>query len=150
MGKMGRNEKGVALIVALMLLLVLTIIGISAITTTSFESIISGNDSFRIKSFYAAEAGLEQGLNDLPPMQQFAVSDKQITLPRKKLDGTEDSYYSTKIELVGLAKRKGYASEWEFKRYKIDSTGDSSGSASQEVEAQLSYGPFKSSTEYNN
>jgi len=150
MGKMGRDEKGVALIVALLLLLVLTIIGISAITTTSLETIISGNDSFRIKSFYAAEAGLEQGFKDLPPLEKFAASDKKITLPRKKLDGTGDSYYSTKIELVGLAKRKGYGSEWEFKRYKINSMADSSLSAKQEIEAQLSYGPFKASTEYNN
>ncbi len=55
------SERGIVLIVALMLLLVLTIIGINSISTTSFESIISGNERLANMAFYSAEAGIQSG-----------------------------------------------------------------------------------------
>ncbi len=60
------NERGIVLIVALMLLLVLTILGIGSISTTSFESIISGNERLANIAFYSAEAGIQVGLNQVP------------------------------------------------------------------------------------
>ena len=60
------DERGIVLIVALMLLLVLTILGIGSISTTSFESIISGNERLANVAFYAAEAGIQRGVNQVP------------------------------------------------------------------------------------
>jgi hypothetical protein len=54
-----RNERGSALIVALLMLVVLTLIGISASTTTTFELQISGNDKLYKMAFYQAEGGTE-------------------------------------------------------------------------------------------
>lgn len=53
------NEKGVSLVVALMILLVLTLIGISAISTTTFETNIAGNERLYNRAFYTADAGVD-------------------------------------------------------------------------------------------
>jgi hypothetical protein len=53
------NERGSALVIALLMLVVLTLIGISASTTTNFELQISGNDKLYKMAFYQAEGGTE-------------------------------------------------------------------------------------------
>ncbi len=55
-----REEKGVALILAILLLLVLTLIGISSVNTSSYDSAISGNKRSSEQAFYIAEAGLSE------------------------------------------------------------------------------------------
>ncbi len=54
-----RQDRGVSLIVALLILLVLTLIGISAISTTTFEVNIAGNERLYNEAFYAADAGID-------------------------------------------------------------------------------------------
>jgi hypothetical protein len=54
-----RNNHGASLVVALLILLVLTIIGISAITTSTFETKIAGNERLYNEAFYAADAGID-------------------------------------------------------------------------------------------
>ena len=71
-GNTQRDERGIALIVALMILLVLTLIGISAIGTATFENRISGNERLGNNAFYAAEAGIEVGFNRLPDVSSFS------------------------------------------------------------------------------
>jgi len=56
-----RNERGSALVVALLMLVILTLIGISASTTTTFELQISGNDKLYKMAFYQADGGTEAG-----------------------------------------------------------------------------------------
>lgn len=55
------NKRGSALVVALLMLVVLTLIGISATTTTTFELQIAGNDKLFKKAFYAADGATEMG-----------------------------------------------------------------------------------------
>ncbi|MBE0595779.1 MAG: pilus assembly PilX N-terminal domain-containing protein [Desulfuromonadales bacterium] len=52
------NERGSVLILALLILVMLTIIGMSATTTTNFEVKIAANERQYHSAFYAAEAGL--------------------------------------------------------------------------------------------
>jgi hypothetical protein len=54
-----RNQRGISLVLALMILLVLTLIGISAISTTTFETNIAGNERLYNRAFYSADAGVE-------------------------------------------------------------------------------------------
>jgi len=44
---------------ALLILLVLTLIAISAISTTTFEANIAGNERLYNKAFYTADAGVD-------------------------------------------------------------------------------------------
>ena len=53
-----RNEEGSVIVVALMILVVLTIIGISATDTTKVELQIATNDKFHKIAFYNADAGV--------------------------------------------------------------------------------------------
>ncbi len=53
------NESGVALIFALMMLLLLTVIGLSALDNTDLETAIARNHKVQKMTFYAADAGNE-------------------------------------------------------------------------------------------
>jgi hypothetical protein len=61
MGKAERSghQKGAALVIALIMLLLLTLIGISALNTTTLETNIAGNERVYNMSFYAADGGVE-------------------------------------------------------------------------------------------
>jgi hypothetical protein len=54
-----QNQSGVSLVVALMILLVLTLIGISTLSTTTFETNIAGNERLYNRAFYTADAGVD-------------------------------------------------------------------------------------------
>lgn len=56
-----RKEEGTVLIVALLMLILLTVIGISASTMSSIEIQIAGNEKFYKTAFYAADGGTEAG-----------------------------------------------------------------------------------------
>jgi len=131
-----RDEKGVALIIALLVLLVLTLLGVSLINTAMFETSISGNERVRVDAFYTAEAGIQQALAQLPAM---------ASIPRTQLG--RDSYYwsgtardrnkAQEIVSLGLAFQYGSElSEVGFKRLCIKMTGESLG-AIQELEVQV-------------
>jgi len=53
------EQKGIALVVALIMLLVLTFIGLAAISTTSYEARIAGNERVYNNAFYAGDGGIE-------------------------------------------------------------------------------------------
>lgn len=54
-----KNRNGVALIIALIMLLVLTLLGLSAVSTTIHETKIAGNERVYNNAFYAADGGIE-------------------------------------------------------------------------------------------
>ena len=142
------EKKGVALVIALLMLLVLTLIGISSISTTTFETSISGNERVRTDAFYAAEAGIQVAINRIP--------DNTNPIPKTKIK--EDSYYWSgtandkgnpkSLKSFGLHQMAGFDSSWAFKRFQVNTTGESFG-ATKEIEVQVSYGPFHAGTEYN-
>jgi Tfp pilus assembly protein PilX len=59
------NERGVALIVALMSMLLLTALGVGLIMTTTTETMIANNFRDSGESMYAADAGVERVMQDL-------------------------------------------------------------------------------------
>jgi len=151
-GNILRSKKGVALIVALIMLLILTFAGISAISTTTFETNISGNERVGAMAFYASEAIFEVSLKQL---DQPDHSEKIKPIPRREIG--QDSYGWTGspqdkespkgLLSFGLFPKTGYDSSWAFTRYQINATGESFG-AMKEVEAQVSYGPLPAGTQY--
>jgi Na+-transporting methylmalonyl-CoA/oxaloacetate decarboxylase gamma subunit len=142
------NEKGVALIIVLLMLLILTLIGISAISTTTFETNISGNERVGTNAFYAADAGVQVGLNQLPNTNPIPV----------RTIGTDSSYWSGSLTDKGSPKEltnyglyfppRLFDSAWGFNRYQVNATGESFG-AMKEVEVQATWGPFNTGTVYN-
>ena len=60
--KKSNEEKGVVLVLALLLLFVATLIGINAISTATYDVSISGNKRISEQAFYVAEAGINEFL----------------------------------------------------------------------------------------
>lgn len=54
-----RYQRGAALIIGLVLLMVLTILGISTMRTASLELLMAGNAQFKENAFQLAESGIE-------------------------------------------------------------------------------------------
>jgi type IV pilus assembly protein PilX len=57
-----RRQQGVALIMALVILMILTILGVTAMSTSVLGEKMSGNIQESTKSFEAAESGIKQAL----------------------------------------------------------------------------------------
>ena len=149
-GDILRNKNGVALVIALIMLLILTFIGISAISTTTFETNITGNERVATNAFYASEAIFQEGLNQLPDTKFIARREIGKEKDSYGWSGSPENENSPKeLEFLGLYPKPGYDSSWAFNRYQINATGESFG-AMKEVEVQVSYGPFSASTQYSN
>ncbi|MCR4346806.1 MAG: PilX N-terminal domain-containing pilus assembly protein [Sulfuricaulis sp.] len=71
-----RRERGTALIMSLVILMILTILGISAMGTATLEEKMSGNIQEGTRGFEVAESGLQKALLD---GAQYAVSTTPIT-----------------------------------------------------------------------
>jgi len=142
-----RNEKGFALIIALLILLVLTLIGISAISTSTFETSISGNERVGTDAFYAAEAGIQIGLNQLPDITRIDL--RAIGKDSYCRSGSLRDKDPKDLKSLGVYSKPGFDSSWGFKRYQVNATG-SSFRAMKELEVQSRFGPFSAGTQYNN
>ena len=57
-----QRQRGAALVVGLMLLLVLTLLAVSGMNAASLQFVMAGNEQYRANAFSAAEAGIEQTL----------------------------------------------------------------------------------------
>ncbi len=55
----GRREKGIALFLAILLLLILTVMGVALMFTASIEQTLSATETKISKIFYAADSGIE-------------------------------------------------------------------------------------------
>ena len=145
-----KGEEGVALVVALVILLVLTVIGFSAISTTTFESNIVGNERVGTSAFYATEAVIEIGYNQLPdvtaiPRQQVGANSNAWAWSGK----AEDEDAPRSLTHKGSHKAAGYDQSYSFSRYLIEAAGESYG-ASKEIESLARIGPYVGGTSYNN
>jgi type IV pilus assembly protein PilX len=67
------RERGAALVVGLLLLLVLTLLAISGMTTASLELQMAGNEQYQERAFQAAEAAIERAI-------QAGVYDTTMTI----------------------------------------------------------------------
>lgn len=74
------NRRGISLVIALLILLIVTLIGISAIQTTRFETNIAGNEKLYNTAFYHSDAGIDYF---------YGTSQSYILLPNT--GGTVDS-----------------------------------------------------------
>ena len=60
----GQRQRGAALVIGLILLLVLTLLAVSGMNSASLEFAMAGNEQYRANAFSAAEAGIEQTLTN--------------------------------------------------------------------------------------
>lgn len=94
-----RAQRGAALVVGMLLLLVLTLLAISGMNTASLELAMAGNLQYHENAFRAAETGVERAMvvgmfNPDPslPAQRLPETDGEtIAIP----DTSEDAFFAT-------------------------------------------------------
>jgi Tfp pilus assembly protein PilX len=76
-----RSERGIALVVALMAMLLLTALGMALMLTTTTETMIAANYRDGIEGMYSADAGIERTMQDLltvPDWNNVLASDDGV------------------------------------------------------------------------
>jgi Tfp pilus assembly protein PilX len=78
-----RDEQGIAMIIAMMAMLLMSALGMALVLTTSSETMIAGNFSNSSEALYAADAAIERSMEDI------------LTVPdwNKLLDGSTQSAF---------------------------------------------------------
>lgn len=119
-----KAQRGAALVVGMLLLLVLTLLAISGMNTASTELVMAGNTQFRENAFQAAETGIEQALVNgaFNPASAQSWTDVVIT-------NSTDTYSTTVTpQLSGTAQPALWGSSWDsFStfHFEIRSAGES-------------------------
>ncbi|MCJ7663368.1 MAG: PilX N-terminal domain-containing pilus assembly protein [Desulfobacterales bacterium] len=94
-----QSQQGAALIIAVLILLILTVLGIYAITTSTLETKIAGNERFLKEAFYAADGGIDYGRSII------ALVINNQSLPG---DANPDDVDKLKAEILGFADYPDY------------------------------------------
>ncbi len=141
-----KNEEGVVLVIALLMLLILTVIGISSISSSFFETKISGNERLGSVALYAAEGGVNVGISRVPDTTAYSGTVGSDASYRS--GGLTDSSPQPSKDL-GIMHKSGFDTAWEFKRFQVKATGEFFG-AKKEIEVQVGMGPYNAGTSYNN
>jgi hypothetical protein len=86
------SEKGMVLVLCIILVLLLALIGITSITTSTSDMKVSGNELNQTGAFYAAESGLEQAAASIATSYETTGSPPD---PLPSGNVTENSYQYT-------------------------------------------------------
>ncbi len=135
------NERGSALIIALMLLLILTAIGIYAVSISTTEMDIALNSKVGTSVLNAAEAGANYGVDQVPAV--FTTEYAPPAFP------DHSQYRMTSRATETLSIRPGYGSNFRFADFEVTSRGESTGFvAHRTVQAVVTFGPVPVGTMY--
>ena len=123
-----KDQSGVALVLALIMIVILTLIGLASTYTSTFEMKLSGNKRGTTDAFYAADSGV----------QVVTANVDNFSLPGKYVDNKYDPFSDpknpnpTKANVLiqydttqeGSPRGSGFSAiSFEFKHFVIDSKG---------------------------
>jgi type IV pilus assembly protein PilX len=123
-----RKQRGAALVVGLLLLLILTLLAVSSMNSASVEFIMAGNEQYHQNAFQAAETGIAQA------MITDNYNPGDTTLPHTigaAVTGSTTDKYSAQIDrqLNGMPQSAlmwtGSLDTFSSYHFVIDSTGTS-------------------------
>jgi hypothetical protein len=97
------NNKGMAMIVVIPILLMITILGISAVFNSNTDMDISGSVKRSSQAFYIAEAGLERAINEYIWGNFFDENVSPMTGPFDWLESLDDSLFYEDVSLGSSA-----------------------------------------------
>lgn len=154
------GEKGSVMLVALLVMVVLSLLGVAFMMLSNTETIVAGNALWSEGSFYAAEAGVQTALDQISE----DVTASKAAIPETAIGGSDDlgdvtySFRSGSrtdteampIEFIGTQPAAGYSVEsgtgynpagYDFYVYQINVTGTGPRNTEREVEVQAEFGP---------
>jgi hypothetical protein len=122
------RQRGAALVIGLIMLLVLTLLAVSGMNTASTELIMAGNEQYRERAFQASSRGIEQALTRLATVPQDGKdkTEQVAQLTDEPTDGytTKSRYMGDDLNLPGFS-----AGKFVGLHYVIASEGTSSRNA---------------------
>jgi hypothetical protein len=110
LSRMVGNDRGVVLIFALVLMLVLTIIGSSATLTSQIDLKLSGNTKVIRTSFYVADGGIMLS----PKAISRIITDRDLPTPEQTPLITYDDYAKVDEDPVLLKKIMGFSMDSDY------------------------------------
>lgn len=121
-----RYERGTALIMSLVILMILTILGITAMSTASLEEKMSGNTQESTRAFEAAESGLNDAMNTAGGLDLNTSYSLPKTLPTFPYDNGKSGNATVTTWFVQFSPPKrgsGYGSNFDAANFEQASTG---------------------------
>jgi Tfp pilus assembly protein PilX len=125
-GRRASRQRGAALIVGLILLVILTLLAFAGSNTAITELVMAGNEQFRRNAALAAQAGIERAITRLAVVPTApgapALREDQIAVP-----GSPRDSFSTATRYTGQEKGLPQFSLDRFvgEHFEIESTGRS-------------------------
>lgn len=131
-----RRQRGAALIIGLILLMVLTILAFASVNTATTELAMSGNEQFRQKAAQAASAGIETAIPDLGDVSTVPGSAPLVSA-LTAVPGQPEDRFQTRSRFIGEERGLPQSSADRFVGYQfeIESTGTSARNA-RDVQTQ--------------
>ena len=153
-----RGERGSVLVVAILVMMVLSFIGMAIMTLSVTEHSMAYNTVWGEGAFAMAEAGINAGINQLSANSTTSTQAVTCNTTLFSCSATTYSYRSgsksdTSAQPLNFVKSRtepGYSvaigtgynpSGYAFHSYRINATGTGPRNAVREIEAQAEYGP---------
>lgn len=120
------QQRGTALLVALVLIFMMTVLGLTAMRESSLEKRMTTNSVHKSTAFQAAESATELTINDLENLNAaFAANGTRTTVDVPQPSNTEVSLQGA-IEYTGSGLPVGFSSGSGFEtlRYRVEGSAD--------------------------
>lgn len=119
------RQRGAALVIGLILLLVLTLLAVSGMNTATLELQMTGNTQFSQNAFQAAETGIEAALQT-----NLVNTNLVVTSPLTTIPGTTDTYRTVTQHNPNTGVQNSLAfneslGEFAYYHFDVTSTGTS-------------------------
>jgi len=129
------EQRGAALITALMMLVILTMLGLSSMNTTTMEERMAANSQEVNRAFQAASTGLEMAFNDSASFDTSnTVSSPYVQENDEVGDSGTDYAYTAETEfrstfqqVTAPPRGSGWDSTYGFYNFNLSATGTAGG-----------------------
>ena len=125
------RERGAALITALVLLVILTMLGLSSMTTNTMEERMSSNAQEKNRAFQAAEAGIEIAMNNA---DSFNINNTTAN-PVTGTDSNFGSYAAGFRQQTPPRRGSGWDSSYALYHFDVSSTAITAGGSTKTIHA---------------
>jgi type IV pilus assembly protein PilX len=120
----GQYQSGAVLVISLILLLVLTVIGVTSMRSATLEEKMAANTMNHDATFHAAESAIENALDDTNSLVQAILTSNTVTV---NLDVGDSSVTTdAQVKYLGSGIALGFSlgqNSSAFSSYRFDATG---------------------------
>ncbi|HEX7046688.1 MAG TPA: PilX N-terminal domain-containing pilus assembly protein [Gammaproteobacteria bacterium] len=134
-----KRQRGAALIIGLILLLVLTILGVASMKSARFQLLMSGNEQFYVQAMNAAEAAIEAQIASNSFLTTYEAPSNEISA-----NMPDNISGSSRIQFLnsGTAPDGGYSDGTLTYRFLIEADGASPAGADARARIKLRQGIY--------